>query len=51
LNPLQNVSLTPTQAVVIDNVNEQFAPGDRFSVYLDAVTGTGYTLQVILFYR
>ena len=51
LSSAEYVPLTPTQAVVLNGVNEQFAPGDRFSVYLDAVTGTGYTLQVILFYR
>jgi hypothetical protein len=51
LNPTQYIPLTPTQAIVIDSVNEQFAPGDRFSVYLDSVTGAGYTLQIILFYR
>jgi hypothetical protein len=48
---VQYVDLTPTQAVVIDGVNEPFASGDKFSVYLDSVTGGGYTLQVILFYR
>jgi hypothetical protein len=51
VNNIEYLSLTASQAVVIDGVNEPFASGDRFSVYLDTVTGSGYTLQVILFYR
>ena len=51
VDPMQFFQLTPTQAVTIDGLELTFAPGDRFSIYLDSVQGSSYALQVILFYR